>query len=76
MTSLLACFSLQILVILALFPQTLRLDDFDLTAIATEELDQFVGEIHFVLEEAIRRIGISGEKGLREMQGTKLQLLP
>ena len=76
MTSLLACFSLQILVILDIFPQTLWLDDFDLATIATEELDQFVGEIHFVLEEAIRRIGISGKQGLREVQGTKLQLLP
>ena len=76
MTSLLACFSLQILVILDLFPQTLRLDDFDLTAIATEELDQLVSQIHLVLEEAIRDGGISGELGLREMEGTQLQLLP
>ena len=72
MTSLLACFSLQILVILDLFPQTLRLDDFDLTAIATEELDQFVGQVHLVLEEAIRSSGVSGEQGLREMERTEL----
>lgn len=76
MTSLLACFSLQILVILDLFPQTLRLDDFDLAAIATEELDQLIGQVHLVLEKAIRDIGINRELRLREMEGTQLQLLP
>ena len=55
MISLLTYFHHKSSLFLDFFPQTLRLDNFDLTTITTEQLDQFIGQVHLVLEELVCR---------------------